>query len=304
LTGERVKVIDFIFAARPMLLLPVWSLYLISFKFYSAETALYPRGIIILAGLTLLFAGAYYINQIYDYQSDLINKKLGFLQSGKIKKNEIKFAYLIVSVIPLMVAFIDGYFLGATFFCIFLLGVIYSVPPLRLKDRPISGLLSNSVAYGILVPMASFKNDGGLNYLTFILPTYFFLTVSAEYLLTIIPDRTGDAESGKNTLAVLLSDKSIIIAALILLMFSFLIVWEINYLYLVIISVLSVLLFAAALISMNEKVILFACKFPILLMSLLAGYYYPGYLVFLLALLFSTRLYYKKRFGMVYPRIN
>jgi 4-hydroxybenzoate polyprenyltransferase len=299
-----VRVIDFIFAARPMLLLPVWSLYLISHKFYSADQALCSSGIIILAGLTLLFAGAYYINQIYDYQSDLINRKLGFLQSGKITKDEMKVAYLIISIIPLATAFIDGYFLGSIFLGIFLLGLIYSAPPLRLKDRPLSGLLSNSIAYGVLVPLAAAKNSAGFDYLTLILPTYFFLTVSAGYLLTIIPDRTGDAESGKKTLAVLLSDKSIIIVALILLMFSSLIAWEINYLYLLVISILSLFLFALALILLNSKIVLFACKLPILFMSLLAGFYYPGYLVFLLALLFMTRLYYKKRFGIVYPRIN
>ena len=67
-----MKLIDFIFAARPMLLLPVWSLYLISFAFYKTNQQFDVADYIIMAGLTLLFAGAYYINQIYDYQSDLI----------------------------------------------------------------------------------------------------------------------------------------------------------------------------------------------------------------------------------------
>jgi len=38
--------------------------------------------------------------------------------------------------------------------------------------------------------------------------------------------------------------------------------------------------------------------------SLLAGYFYPIYLIFIVVLIVLTRLYYKKRFGMVYPKVN
>ncbi len=299
-----MKVIDFIFAARPMLLLPVWSLFLIADNFYSGTTSFDRYDFIILAGLTFLVAGAYYINQIYDYQSDLINKKLGFLQTGKISRNEMTIVYIVLSAISIITGFMLSRFLGIVFSLIFILGYIYSAPPLRLKDRPILGLLSNSFAYGILVPLSIPGLAENADYLVMIMPTYFFMTVSAGYLLTIIPDREGDAETGKQTLAVILSDRSIIIVAIILLAFSLLLAWEMNHLFLFLISSVSLLLCAAILISPKRNLIFLACKLPILLISLLAGYYYSGYLVFLLALLFLTRLYYKKRFGMVYPRIN
>ncbi len=299
-----MKVIDFIFAARPMLLLPVWSLYLIADKFYFGAEFFEILDFIVLFSLTLLVAGAYYINQIYDYQSDLINKKLGFLQSGKISKNEMTVVFVLISIIAIITGFKISPFLGGLFCVVFILGYIYSAPPLRLKDRPLLGLLSNSFAYGFLVPLSIPGIAATPDYLIMIMPTYYFMIVSAGYLLTIIPDRDGDAKTGKQTLAVLLSDKSVIIVAIILLMISLLLAWQMNHLLLMIISSISILLYITILISPKINLILMACKVPILLMSLLAGYYYPGYLIFLVALLILTRLYYKKRFGMVYPRID
>lgn len=287
-----------------MLLLPVWSLYLIANNFYFGPASFDLYGFIALVSLTLLVAGAYYINQIYDYQSDLINKKIGFLQSGKIKKNEMIIVYVTISVISIITGFKISMFLGVVFCSVFILGYIYSAPPLRLKDRPLLGLLSNSFAYGILVPLSIPGITAKADYLTMIMPTCFFIIISAGYLLTIIPDREGDTKTGKKTLAVILSDRSIIAVASILLVFSLLLAWEMDHLFLMIISSVSVLLYTACLITPKRELILLACKLPILLISLLAGYYYPGYLVFLIALLFLTRLYYKKRFGMVYPRIN
>ncbi len=299
-----MKVIDFIFAARPMLLLPVWSLYLIANNYYLSDNSFDVYDLIILVCLSFLIGGAYYINQIYDYQSDLINKKLGFLQSGKISKNEMLIVYIIISVIALVTGFKINLSLGLLFSTIFILGFIYSAPPFRLKDRPISGLLSNSIAFGVLVPLSVPVIAAKADYLLMIMPTYLFIVVSSGYLLTIIPDREGDSKTGKKTLAVILSDRSIIIVAIILLLFSLLLAWEMNHLFLILVSSISLLLYFIVLISPKSNLVLLACKLPILLMSLLAGYYYPGYLVFLLALLILTRLYYKKRFGIVYPRIN
>ncbi len=299
-----MKVIDFIFAARPMLLLPVWSLYLIADKFYFGADLFDISDFIVLMSLTMLVAGAYYINQIYDYQSDLINKKLGFLQSGKISKNEMIVVYVLISVVSIITGFKISLFSGVLFCVVFILGYIYSAPPLRLKDRPISGLLSNSFAYGFLIPLSLPGFAAKPDYLMMILPTYYFMIVSAGYLLTIIPDRDGDAKTGKQTLAVLLSDRSIIMVAIILLLISLLLAMQMNHLFLIIISSISILLYGVTLISPKKNLILLACKLPILLMSLLAGYYYPGYLIFLVALLILTRLYYKKRFGIVYPRID
>jgi len=299
-----VKIIDFVFASRPMLLLPTWSVYLITYRLVNGDKEFSPYAGFVLIGVTLITIGAYFINQIFDYESDEINKKLGFLQKGLIKKSEMMAAYIVVSLLPLVPAFVYNYKTGFVMVAMILLGYAYSAPPFRFKDRPVGGLLANASAYGILVPLSVSGYVKSSDTLGIYIIICFFLMVAAGYMLTIIPDREGDRKSGKNTLATICSDKPIIFLAIIFLSLSLYAAFAIDHLYLMIICAASMILFLIAFISGKNRVILFACKFPILMLSLLAGYYFPSYMVFLLVLMISTRLYYQRRFGIVYPRIN
>ncbi|UCD93647.1 MAG: UbiA family prenyltransferase, partial [Candidatus Zixiibacteriota bacterium] len=100
-----MRLADFIFAARPMLLLPVWSIYLIACKFSYGQARFDARALMSLIAVSLVAVGAYFINQIYDYQTDLINKKLGFLQRGLISRSEMTAAYISVSLVGLIAGF-------------------------------------------------------------------------------------------------------------------------------------------------------------------------------------------------------
>lgn len=298
-----MKVIDFIFAARPMLLMPVWSIYLLAFKLRYPYQAWEDANTLALVGLTLASAGAYYINQIFDYESDRINNKIGFLQYDIISKNEMIAAFLSVSGIAVILTFFSSLIAALMVIFICLLGLAYSAPPLKLKDRPLGGLLTNTAGFGVLIPLAAMSDLEADIHLVYVI-IYFSLIVTAGYLLTIIPDRKGDVVTGKSTLAAQLSNRRIILIGLIMLVISLLTAFLIFNLYIIIISTVSISLFVIALMAPDENVILFACKLPILLVVITAGIYYPAYLVFILVLLVLTRLYYKKRFGLIYPRIN
>ena len=299
-----MKALDFIFAARPMLLLPVWSIYLITYNTLKGDKSFSPDALLILAALSLMYAGAYYLNQIHDYRSDLINKKLGFLQREIISRKGMVAAFDIVSLAALVIAFVHDYITGVVFVAIFVLGYLYSAPPPRFKDRPISGLLANAAAYGVLLPLAvpgflEEIDDTGL-----MLLIYFFTTVAAGYMLTIIPDKEGDKKTGKTTLAVYFGDRTIIIIGFLFLGLSLIPALIMKHYPLVGVSLISMILFLTAAVLRKIPIVLFACKFPILMMSLLAGWYCPGYIIFLLALIILTRIYYKKRFGIEYPRLS
>lgn len=299
-----VKIFDFIFAARPMLLLPVWSIFIVTRHVIMSDQPYGINELLTLFGETLIFAGAYFLNQITDYDSDLINKKLGFLQRGYINKKEMICGYMIVSIAGLAIGFIIDLYIGLIFSVILILGIIYSAPPLRLKDRPIGGFLANVFAYGVLVPLTV-----GTESMEF-LPVheypavFFFLTVGAIYLLTIIPDREGDLKTGKKTLAKFLSNRALIVIGMCFLAIAGGWAYMDGLLLLSTISAVSFLLYLMALIVHKNAMILLACKTPILLLSLLAGYHFPPYIIFLIVLIIATRLYYRQRFNMVYPRLN
>jgi 4-hydroxybenzoate polyprenyltransferase len=297
-----VRLVDFIFAARPMLLLPVWSIFLIACKFSYGQTPFDIRVLMSIIAVSLAAVGAYFVNQIYDYHSDLINKKLGFLQRGLISRSEMTAASISVFLLALITGFAAGYITGLIVIVLIVLGFVYSAPPFRLKDRPVWGGLVNAVGYGILLPPAV---PGYMERLTMSgagLSVYFFLAVLAVYLLTVIPDREGDRAVGKRTIAVLFSDRPVILMASAMLCATILVAYAFGHRDLLIVSIVSACLLLVALISPGTRIVLLACKMPILLLTILAGVYYPTYLIFVLVLVFLTRVYYRKRFGMRYPR--
>jgi 4-hydroxybenzoate polyprenyltransferase len=299
-----VKIFDLIFAARPMLLLPVWSIFIVTRCLVYPGQSYGINELSVLIGESLLFAGAYYLNQITDYESDLINKKLGFLQRGYITKREMMYYFVVTSVAGLTIGFLVSIYIGLIFLVILILGIIYSVPPLRLKDRPIGGFLANVIAYGVLVPLTVEAEPVGLLPVSRYPAVFFFLTVGAVYLLTIIPDREGDFKTGKKTPAKFLSDRVLIVIGMCILAVAGGWAYMNSHWLLIVVGGISFLLYLSSLLINKEAAILLACKMPILLLSLLAGYYFPPYIIFLIVLIIATRLYYRRRFNMVYPRLN
>lgn len=261
---------------------------------------------LMLISLTLAAAASYYINQVFDYETDLINKKLGFLQTNKLTIKEMLYAFVVCAVISVVLAFYLSLFVGLILLIIVVLGYIYSAPPFRLKDRPLSGFLSNAYGIGLLIPftvMPDFgMNNNGL--LGWDNPVYFFFTVGAIYLLTTIPDKEGDEVVGKKTVAVMMPEWIVKLLAFLCLLISIKIAFASHFMILVYISAISAIPVILSFFLKSKLLILFSIKFPIILLTLIAGYFFIGYLVFILALLVLTRIYYKKRFNLIYPKLT
>ncbi len=303
-----MKILDYIFAARPMLLLPVWSIFLVALHYHHelAEKTFSWLDLLILSCLTILTVAAYYINQVFDIESDKINSKLGFLQKRLVSAGILMAMYIIFSVLALSVAVFISTALFIIFLQLLLLSFVYSAPPFRLKDRPISGLFANAYSFGFLIPMSvmpliTLHNAGLMGWDN---PLYFFLSVMGVHILTTIPDIKGDQAAAKKTIGLILPLRVALLAALISFGGAALVAQYSNFLPLMIIAVISATLALIALVTANLHIILAAAKIPILLLTLLAGYFYPIYFLFVVALLFLTRAYYKRRFNVVYPGLS
>lgn len=288
-----------------MLLIPVGTVYLHyasqcdkSGFFQSTDVT----QLIALISLSLIFAGSYVINQIFDIESDRLNDKLHFLPNGMISVKTAVVFYIALNLIGLMLA----YYLGSTPFImgllVFILGLLYSLPKVRLKDSSIGGLLVNGIAYGLLIPgMIRFDCNPELNGL---LAIPYFLAIVTGYILTTIPDLAGDALTDKKTVAVILGPKlTLILAFLTSLATAVVSIYCSNY-EMALVAVVTSGLILYLHYSYSDRLILFTCKFPILLLTILAGLHFPAYLGFLLLTIILTKLYYKKRFGIVYPRMG
>lgn len=299
-----MKTIDFIFAARPMLLLPVWSIFLLAYHRVASGEPLYFDEYAKLISITLMTTGIYYINQYFDYESDLINRKLGFLQKEIISKRQLVAAYLSVSFLAIIISVFVGAIFALLVGTVFVLGLFYSAPPLRFKDRPVAGLLANMAGYGLFLPLSVACDTLNFNPPLFALAAYFSLVVGATFMLTVIPDRVGDAAVRKQTAALFMSDRALLTVAIAMVTLAGGLMLAFEIYQLAVVSLVAGALYFAALIFRSPPFLLFSCKFPVLLFSLLAGWYFPAYLVFILVLTATTRLYYKKRFGINYPRLN
>jgi 1,4-dihydroxy-2-naphthoate octaprenyltransferase len=302
-----MKSLDLLFAARPLLQLPIWSVYLVALQFHYRLSGDGFTGLdlLLMGCLSFVFASAAYLNQICDEDSDRINGKLGFLQRGYLTRRQLLVGGVIGSVAPLAVSALIS---AVTFIIVaqlVLVAFMYSAAPSRLKDRPIWGLIANAWPHGFLVALAimpdlTLHNMGLLGWDN---PVYFFLAVAGTYALTTVADRAGDLAVGKRTLAVVIGRTGAIWVAAVLFGVSAAVAFRSAHAELLYLSMLAMVLALASLLVPGDKPVLFAAKAPILLLTLLAGFWYPAYLMFVVALLVATRIYYARRFGMIYPRM-
>ncbi len=301
------KIVDLFFAARPLLHLPIWSVYLVALHYHLqlSGRAFHWWHLAAPVGVSLLAAGAYYINQIYDCESDRINQKLGFLQGRMITPNQMWLMAFVCLITPLPLAYVYSKPIFWIFVQLLLFAFVYSMPPLRLKDRPLGGLLANSYCFGFLISLTIMPdlNVHNAGLLGWDLPFYFLLAVGSVHIMTTLPDREGDRLTGKRTLAVAFGPNLSRLAALLLMAASAIVAWRSGFALPTYISIFSAWWIVVAMLLRNGRLDLLAAKLPILLLTILAGYFYPFYLLFIVALIFACRVYYFKRFGIIYPRL-
>ncbi len=303
-----MRSLDYIFAARPMLHLPGWSIFLVALHYHhqlSGDRFSW-EDFFVLCGITCLTSGAMYLNQIFDKESDAINQKLGYVANGIVSEQQMMRAFFLISGVGLAIGYLISFVTAAIFIVAFLLSWLYSAPPIRLKDRPFWGLLANGFSIGFLISIAimpdlNLHNAGLLGWDN---PFYFWLVVSAVYCLTTIPDVAGDTATGKRTIAVVTSPRIASTLALLMYGIAALLAYRSGYIVLAALSLVALLLVLPYLMRPSDRYLLFAAKLPILLLSLLAGYLYPGYLIFMIVLILATRLYYTRRFNLNYPSLR
>lgn len=301
-----MKLFDLIFMSRPMLLIPVWTVYL---HYLSDCTVsgygnywINPQFIYQLLVLTLVFAGTYVFNQIFDIESDKINDKIYFLPRGIISLKVAWIYYAILTVSALVAAyFVSDHTLLVSQYTV-ILGVMYSIPFIRLKDNLFGGLLANAMAYGFFIPFMIGLFCAGR--LPVISSAPYFLAIATGYILTTLPDYEGDMISKKQTVAVVLGIRGALILALLSALATAVVSYYISNYEMLAVAGITLLLTVILLGKPNKSLLLFTCKFPILLLTILAGAHYPLYLAFLLLTIALTRIYYKIRFDIIYPKLS
>ncbi len=297
------KYLDYLFLIRPVLMPPVWTIVLLGHRRSTqvAGEGNLPGLAILLA--TFLVGGVYVLNQIFDIESDRLNQKLFFLAKGLISVRSACWELAILNLMAIVPAFLISIQLGLLFVLGAVFGLIYSAPPLALKNRPFGGLFLNALAHGNLAFLIGWSMNSSVSPRALLFSLPYMLAVAAIYLHTTVPDVKGDRRCGKVTLAVKWGKEKTILLAPVLVAAAIALSAAVQDFPFLIASSLSFPLFAFSALSRKERMVVLTSKVSILLLSVAAGVFYRWYFVILVFGFVFTRIYYKARFDLDYPSL-
>jgi chlorophyll synthase len=311
MAAVKARFADYIFLLRPMILIPVWTFYLLG-----AHHAVSPLGRHVakgpfLAGLlsfTALLGAVYIMNQIADRKVDLERDKLFLIPRGIIPP----VAAWIECIVLIAAAFILGLvFLPLRFTLILALGLAlgaaYSLEPMRLKRRPLVDVLANAAGNGILNTLAGWVATGApLHGWTVLMP--YPIAVASVHLTTTLGDMDADARAGLRTSGVVIGKRMGLMTATILMAIAAAVAYAVGNRPALIASLVSLPFYLVPGRFAREPEAgsdtLLPAKMATVIFSVAAGFLFPLYLPFLVVLVLLTRLYYRRRFDVEYPALG
>ncbi len=187
------------YVARVLLLpdpTPAQDMYLELFVFLIGLIAIGP----LLGGATILY------NDFFDKSKDIHSKRKKHLPllKGILKPRSIYHLSLLLFTLAFFFAiFVSAWFTLLITICI-VLSIIYSSPPLRLKEQPGFDLFTNAIASGIICTMAGWVIIRPIIEFPVLWGIISFFGVGAIYIPTTIIDFEPDTKKRVTTLATYL----------------------------------------------------------------------------------------------------
>lgn len=303
-----MKLVDLFFLLRPIVLIPSWAFLLAGVLRASESLGLAPPALgelwLPLVLFTMSLAGSYVVNQIYDAESDRENGKLFLISEGHISLGAAW-----ITAIVLMA----GSILGSAVFDRSVLiwsilasgiGFLYSADPARLKARPLLDLVANASGYGLIAFLFGYSRVAPVGTDTFILSIPYMLLVAAVFVHTTVVDRPGDEKAGLRTTAVLLGDRNTSWFGLALLVGALATGWMLGEPYPAVAAFGGLAFFLLSVVDPGVKGSTLSYQWGSLVFVILIIIRMPLFGALLLLLVLLTRLYYRFRFGMTYPKLD
>jgi 4-hydroxybenzoate polyprenyltransferase len=282
---------------------PVWTILLLGHHRSSQLSGNSNLPGLALLLITFLVGAVYILNQIFDIESDKLNRKLFFLVQGYISPKSALYEMVLLDLIAIVLAFIISRQLGILFVIGMAFGFLYSAPPINFKNRPIGGLALNALAHGNLAFLIGWCMNSTLSLRALYFSLPYMLAVGAIYLNTTIPDMEGDKRAGKLTLSVKWGKGTTVIVSSVFVAIAIFLSFLVKDVPFLIASSLSLPFFVFCVFNKTERHIVATTKLSILLLSIVAGIFYPWYFAVLIVGFIGTRLYYKARFNLDYPTL-
>ena len=306
---------DYIMLLRPTLMMPVWM-----FLFYGHYAAKF-RGLLhgfdlpfcgrfwlAMLSLTLISATAYIVNQIFDIETDRINKKLFLLPEGIITVRSAWLYTAALSVVGLAIAFYMGREPFILLTVIWITGFLYSVPPFRFKGRPVIDMVWNGLGYGFLTFLLGYWSfSQRIDRAALISSIPYILAVFGVYAETTIADIEGDRRDGAITIGVLLGERATAVVGAVLMLASAVTALVLKDIMAFIPAAVTAIVFIYTPFVPKErflKSVKFAFRLSGAIYAVNIGIHYPIYVLIGVVVYAGMKVYYKNRFGLNYPSLN
>jgi chlorophyll synthase len=316
LSDRLLHLFDYVAILRPLLLIPVWTMLLLGY--YKGPGVGMTHGPFILRPdskilitiflYSLLMGAVYILNQISDSHADEVNGKLYLVAQGYMKEKNLKIQIVILSLLSVIIALLR---FPRTYVYLMLLsivlGILYSVPPFRLKGRPLLDLLANAFGFGVVAFAVGWTATSAFSAKLILECLPYVICISAAFINTTIPDIKGDVQNGDITTGAFLGIRRSCILSTFLVSAVPLISLLLRDFVCLTASVLSLPFFVYMTVcNWNERsprisAITLATKASLLILSLLVAVFIPFYFVLLIPTLLLMKVYYKMRFGISYP---
>jgi 4-hydroxybenzoate polyprenyltransferase len=320
------KMLDCLFLLRIPLLVPVWTILLLGWitgsnkavvgGFIATPAVEFGRLWLAAAAFSLIAASIYVVNQIVDIESDRINRKLFLLPHGFISTRT---AWILASACALgglsvAAVFIHDLPILVIFFVSLLVGALYNLPPIHLKNSAFGGVCASALGHGMLTFLVGWystvapENTGTIatlaaGLISGLSPTF---ANAAVYLATTIPDATGDRLTGKKTFCVVYGEKKTAVTAAFLCAGAFLSSFCMlhHYWVMAVPSAISLIFFLLFAFATKREHAFKAFKWPVFLLSAFVTLFAPEYGILILLTFFGSKAYYKWRFNFDYPTLK
>lgn len=313
--------LDYIAVLRPTLLLPVWTMVLLGYYHGLLNSGVPLKYLPLLPYIptilntgveiwktlflySMLMSSVYIVNQITDAKTDDINNKLYLVAQGHVKLEFIKAESIILLLGAIALAvywFTTNYLYLLLVLISIILGMAYSIPPVRLKGKPILDLLSNALGFGFIAFALGWATNSAISIKSFASSLPYVFCVGAGFVNTTLLDLEGDESNGDKTIGVLLGVKKACILSTFLLIAALVFSLILKDYIALIVSLLCLPLFVYMTLTHKFSAIAVATKLGILLLSLFIAVVIPYYFSLLVGALLTVKWYYLKRFGIKYP---
>jgi len=308
MTKRPFDLLDLVFLLRPTLFYPVWTFFLAGYwsvgRHATASPSVGGPGVWIrLVPVTLVMGGVYILNQIQDRETDLANGKLFLLAKGVVPLGAALTEAAIFMAVGLAFAFgLDRSYGLLLIVLLLLAGWLYNFRPFVWKDRPIPGLCTNAVGGG-LVFLAGYWNADPMNAIPAETAAY-GCAVAAAYLSTTLPDRVGDAQTGKRTFPVRYGTFPTVAWSLVFEIVAASVCLACRHWLLFVPAALALPFFIRAVVTRRIGDSVLATKLAILALAAAVCVAVPLFLIPILGVFLLSKWYYRTRFELDYPTLK